>query len=142
MKAENVTTLETTEALAAAVIALERAALARWLDGDPSGFLEISDEEVVYFDPFVPRRIDGLAALRAYYEPLRGKIRADRFELSNPHVQHVGDVAVLTFNFVSYGGGENALRWNCTEVYRRRESGFRIIQTHWSFTEAGNAASG
>jgi len=115
------------------IIELERAALARWLDGDPSGFLEISDEEVVYFDPFVERRIDGFAALRDYYEPLRGKIHAERFEILNPLVQHAGELAVLTFNFVSYGGNENALRWNCTEVYRRRAEGFRIIQTHWSF---------
>jgi RimJ/RimL family protein N-acetyltransferase len=116
------------------IIELERAALARWLDGDPSGFLEISDDEVVYFDPFVPRRIDGLAALRTYYEALRGKIHAERFELLNPLVQHTGELAVLTFNFVSYGGNENALRWNCTEVYRRRATGWKIVQTHWSFT--------
>lgn len=116
------------------VIELERAALRRWLDGDPSGFIEISDDDVVYFDPFVARRIDGLAALRDYYEPLRGTIHAERFELLNPMVQQVGEVAVLTFNFVSYGGNENALRWNCTEVYRHRSQGWRIIQTHWSFT--------
>ncbi len=116
------------------LIELERSALVRWLNGDPSGFLEISDEEVVYFDPFVPRRIDGLSALRDYYEPLRGKIHAERFEILNPLVQHVGELAVLTFNFVSYGGSENALRWNCTEVYRRSAASWKIIQTHWSFT--------
>jgi len=116
------------------ILQLETAALTRWLAGDPSGFLDISDEEVVYFDPFVVRRIDGLAALRAHYEPLRGKIHAARFEIANPYVQHVGDLAVLTFNFVSYGGDEDELRWNCTEVYRRRSGGWKIIQTHWSFS--------
>ena len=118
-----------------AVLRLEQAALERWLDGDPSGFLEISDDDVVYFDPFVERRIDGLAALRAYYEPLRGKIHAQRFEILHPHVLELGDLAVLTFHLVSYGGSENALRWNCTEVYRRRESTWKIVQTHWSFTK-------
>ncbi len=118
------------------LVELERAALTRWLAGDPSGFLELSDDEVVYFDPFIARRLDGLAALRAYYEPLRGKIHAQRFEIIEPLVQHVGELAVLTFNFVSYGGNENELRWNCTEVYRHRAAGWKIIQTHWSFTEA------
>ena len=33
------------------VVALERKALARWLNGDASGFLEICAPEVVYFDP-------------------------------------------------------------------------------------------
>jgi Calcium/calmodulin dependent protein kinase II association domain len=119
------------------VLVLERAALARWLDGDPSGYLEISDREVVYFDPFLPRRLDGLDALTAYYEGLRGKISALRSEILNPCVQAIGDAAVLTFNFISYGGNEDRLRWNCTEVYRRTDRQWRIVQTHWSFTEAG-----
>ena len=46
----------------------------------------------------------------------------------------VGDAAVLTFNFTSYGGSEDAFRWNCTEVYRRAGRSWQIIQTHWSFT--------
>ena len=128
----------TSTAVARQLIELERAALRRWLAGDPSGFLELCDDEVVYFDPFVARRIDGLAALTAYYEPLRGKIHAQRFEVIEPLVQQVGQLAVLTFNFASYGGNEHALRWNCTEVYRQRASGWKIIQTHWSFTRATN----
>jgi ketosteroid isomerase-like protein len=116
------------------VVALEHAALVRWISGDPSGFLEISAPDVVYFDPFLDRRIDGLKALTNYYEGIRGKISADRFELINPLVQQIGGAAVLTFNFVSYGGDENELRWNCPEVYRRDTDGWRIIQTHWSFT--------
>jgi hypothetical protein len=89
---------------------------------------------VVYFDPFVERRIDGLDALSAYYEPLRGTIHAERFEILNPHVQHQGGLAVLTYNFVSYAGEGNLMRWNCTEAYRQREDGWRIIQSHWSLT--------
>ncbi len=116
------------------IIALENAALARWLGGDPSGFLEISAPDVVYFDPFLDRRIDGLSALTDYYDGLRGKISAEKFELINPMVQQIGDAAVLTFNFVSYAGGENEMRWNCTEVYRRDAQRWRIVQTHWSFT--------
>lgn len=115
------------------IISLERAALARWCRGDPSGFLELSAPDVVYFDPYVPQRLDGLAALTALYEPLRGKVSADRFELSNPHVQCEGNLAVLTFNFVAFAG-DRVFRWNCTEAYRRDHAGWRIIQTHWSVT--------
>lgn len=121
--------------LTALIIGMERVALDRWGRGDPSGFLEISDPDVVYFDPYLARRIDGLDALRRYYEPARGKIRIDRYELLNPRVQALGDAAVLTFNYVSFGG-ERQSRWNCTEVYVRRPEGWRIIQTHWSFTQA------
>ena len=128
--------MATAEGIANTIIALETAALRRWCSGDPSGFLEICDSDVVYFDPFLDRRLDGLDALTDYYEALRGKIRAARFELLHPRVQIIGDGAVLTFNFVSYGGNEDALRWNCTEVYRHGPLGWRIIQTHWSYTRA------
>ncbi len=115
------------------LIELERGALVRWLAGDPSGFLELSAPDVVYFDPYRERRVDGLEALTRIYEELRGKIFAERFELANPRVQQVGDAAVLTFNFASWSGGGEPLRWNCTEVYRRDEGRWRIIQTHWSY---------
>ncbi|MBI3607246.1 MAG: DUF4440 domain-containing protein [Nitrospirae bacterium] len=120
--------------VAATIIAMERAALDRWGKGDPSGYLEISGPEVVYFDPFLERRMDGLEALTRYYETLRGKIRVDRDELIAPHVQVCGEAAVLTFNYVSCTG-ETLIRWNCTEVYQRQRDRWRIIQTHWSITQ-------
>ncbi|MCD6252891.1 MAG: DUF4440 domain-containing protein [Thermotogae bacterium] len=116
------------------IIAMEHAALDRWGKGDPSGFLEISAPDVVYFDPFIERRLDGLKALISYYEGIRGKIQIDRYELINPKVQLCGDIAVLTFNYISYRG-ETQNRWNCTEVYRKIDKHWRIIQTHWSFTQ-------
>lgn len=126
---------ETTQlSLAQHIIALETAALERWLKGDPSGFLEICADDVVYFDPYTTRRLNGLMELTPYYEAIRGQISAARFELIDPKVQIIGNAAVLTFNFVSFGGNENALHWNCTEVYRCTNSQWRIIQTHWSFT--------
>ncbi len=118
------------------IIALEKAALDRWGKGDPTGFLEISAPDVVYFDPFLERRIDGWEALANLYQPLTGQVHVDRYELLNPKVQLCGDMGVLTFNYVSYGG-ESQSRWNCTEVYRRGAEGWRIIQTHWSFTQVG-----
>jgi hypothetical protein len=115
------------------IIAMEKAALERWGRGDPSGFLDISDPDVVYFDPFQEFRLDGKEALTRFYETLRGKIQIDRFELMNPKVQICGSSAVLTFNYISRSG-EKFNRWNCTEVYRQTSSGWRIIQTHWSIT--------
>ncbi len=124
--------------VAATIIALERAALDRWGKGDPSGFLEISAPDVVYFDPYRERRVDGLRALTALYQTLWGQVHIDRFELLNPLVQVCGDMAVLTFNYVSYSGDERS-DWNCTEVYRRDDGRWRIVQTHWSYTLPGVA---
>ena len=128
--------MESEKEIAEVIIAMERAALDRWSVGDPSGFLELSSPDVVYFDPFIQRRLDGLEALREYYETLRGKVHVDRYELVNPKVQVCGDIAVLTFNYISYSG-ETPNRWNCTEVYRRTDSNWCIIQTHWSITRSG-----
>lgn len=117
------------------VIDLEKAALARWCNGDPSGFIELSAPDVVYFDPFLPTRLDGLDKLTAYYDGIRGQIFAPRYEMIDPHVTEIGDAAVLTFRFVSYSGSEGGeMRWNCTEVYRKDGANWRIVQTHWSFT--------
>lgn len=122
---------ETEEQVEAAIIAMERAALDRWGKGDPSGFLEICAPDVVYFDNTLECRLDGLELLTAHYEKLRGRIHVDRYELLDPKVQPCGEAAVLTFNFIGYANGEVS-RWNCTEVYRRSNDGWRIIQTHWS----------
>ncbi len=116
------------------IIDMEKAALDRWGKGDPDGFLEICAPDVVYFDPYREERVDGFPALAALYETLRGQVHFDRFEIINPRVQTSGNLAVLTFNFVSYTG-EQCLRWNCTEAYRREPDGhWRIVQTHWSYT--------
>jgi ketosteroid isomerase-like protein len=122
------------DAIGVELIALEKNALNRWGKGDPDGFLEICAPDVVYFDPTLESRVDGLPALTALYETIRGQIHFDRFELINPNVQANGDMAVLTFNYVSYTGDQTS-RWNCTEAYRRNPDGcWRIIQTHWSHT--------
>ncbi len=93
---------------------------------------------MVYFDPFLPARMNGLEALTAYYEGIRGKIFAERFEIIEPIVTYIATLPVLTFNFISYAGSEGArMRWNCTEVYRRSAGKWSIIQTHWSLTQDG-----
>ena len=117
------------------ILAMEKAALDRWGKGDPSGFLEISADDVCYFDPFLDSRIDGKQALTNLYESLRGEIYIDNYTLINPRVQVVDNVAILTFNYVSKSG-ESESKWNCTEVYRNNGSVWQIIQTHWSFTRA------
>jgi hypothetical protein len=122
--------------IASEIIAMEEAALERWGRGDPDGFLEICAPDVVYFDPYVERRIDGLESLAEYYVPTRGVVKFDRFELVNPKVQAEGAMAVLTFNYASYRG-ESQSRWNCTEVYLQLGEQWRIIQTHWSYTGRG-----
>ncbi len=131
--------------LTAHLIELEREGLERWAKGDPSGFLQLCAPEVTYFDPFIGERIDGLEQLRAYYGSLAGKISVHGFELLNPEVWVRGEVAVLTFNYVSFSraglAGPDG-RWNCTEVYARTDEQWKIVQTHWSRTQPRDAKGG
>jgi ketosteroid isomerase-like protein len=129
--------LENTDEVAATIIAMERAALDRWEKGDPGGFLEICAPDVVYFDPYQQQRINGLEELTALYKSIWGMVHADGYEWIDPRVQLCGDMAVLTFNHITLSG-EKRIPWNCTEVYRRDNGVWRIIQTHWSYTGVGS----
>ncbi|WP_327320451.1 YybH family protein [Streptomyces sp. NBC_01235] len=120
--------------VAAELVEMETAALRRWGAGDPDGYLQICDEDVTYFDPFIERRINGLGELTRYYDRIRGLVRIARFELVEPLVVMGEGLAVLSFNFVSEGGNDR-YRWNCTEVYRHGAHGWRIVQTHWSWVQ-------
>lgn len=119
------------------VIALERGALDRWGQGDPQGYVELFDEQITYFDPVQERRIDGRQAMVELMDSIAGRIRVDRYDMLHPVVQETGDVALLTFNLVSYrtdDGVERTIsRWNSTEVYRRTPQGWRIWHSHWSY---------
>ncbi|MGW8257579.1 MAG: YybH family protein [Thermoguttaceae bacterium] len=130
--AEQTAAIQDQNPLAAKIIQLERNALERWNNGDPSGYIEILSDDAVYFDPSLEKRLDGKKALIELFEPIRGKIHSDSYELLNPKVQAVKDMAVLTYNLVAVEKGKT-YRWNCTEVYALENDGkWRIIQSHWS----------
>jgi ketosteroid isomerase-like protein len=119
-------------------VALERNALDRWGRGDPQGFLETYAPDVAYFDPFQPRRLDGLDTMKALYGPIKGQVRVSHYEMLAPLVQQKGDMAVLSYNLVSHAtapsGEPLTVRWNSSTVYRRTGGEWKIIHSHWSFT--------
>jgi len=92
------------------IIALERAALDRWGRGDPQGCLKTYADDITYFDPVAPTRIDGLDAMKAWYAPIAGKVRIARYDI------------VLA-------------RWNTTAVYRQADAGWKIAHSHFSYTQ-------
>ena len=62
------------------IIALERAAMDRWAKGDPDGFIELSTDDVVYVDPFLEQKLEGIDKLKELYKTVRGKVEIDRYE--------------------------------------------------------------
>jgi len=120
------------------VMALESAAMERWRKGDPSGFIAISAPGVTYFDTGTPQRLNGLDNLRAEYAKREGKIHYDVMDFIDPRIQVHEDLAVLTYRFFSTqlnpdGSISNRMPWNCSEVFVRSQSTWRIIHSHWSY---------
>ena len=117
------------------IIALEKAALDRWMNGDVYGYLELYAGDVTYFDPMLEKRLDGLKELTKLYEPWQGKAKASSYEMIAPEVQADKNTAVLTFNLIS-SVGDTIYKWNCTEVYRKEKGGeWKIVHSHWSCTK-------
>jgi ketosteroid isomerase-like protein len=124
--------------IANTLIDMEKAALERWGNGDPDGFLEIIAEDYTYFDPFIDTRVDNYEIIKEDYDAIRGQIYYERFELIDPKVQVEKDIAVLTFNFKSFGKTEDGniverSHWHTTEVFRKFDKDWKLISTHWSF---------
>lgn len=119
------------ENIATKIIALETAALEKWNKGNPSGYLELYTPDFTYFDPFLEKRLDGFDKIEALYEEMRGKVRVDKYEIIEPVVQATDEMAVLTYNLISYTE-ETVYKWNCTEVYKLVANEWKIIHNHWS----------
>ena len=122
----------------ATIIAMERANLDRWGKGDPQGYLDAYAKEVTYFDPALEKRNQGLDAMRKYYAPIIGKVSVDHYDMIDPLVQRHGDVAVLSYNLISYGKTARKAdlvlaRWNSTKVYAQIEGRWKIVHDHWSY---------
>ena len=117
--------------IATKIIALETVALEKWNNGNPSGYLELYTPDFTYFDPFLEKRSDGFDKIEALYEEMRGKVLVDKYEMIEPVVQATDEMAVLTYNLISYTG-ETVYKWNCTEVYKLVANEWKIIHNHWS----------
>ena len=57
------------------IIALERAAMDRWAKGDPDGFIELSTDDVVYMDPFLEQKFEGIDQLKELTRPSEAKLK-------------------------------------------------------------------
>jgi ketosteroid isomerase-like protein len=120
------------------ILSLEKAAMERWRNGDPMGFVEISAEDISYVDPGLTKPIIGLEEYKVYMKQVEGKVYYQKSEFIDPKVVMVGDAALLSYNYRSSqltpaGKVTSQTPWNATEVYFKREGAWKIAHTHWSF---------
>lgn len=122
----------------AEVVALERSALDKWSQCDTSGYIDISAEDVTWFDfsPGKQLRIDGLEALCNYMMPLGAQVPAHTYEMLNPKVQVYGNVAILTFQWSgSTKDGDSLPKWKVTSIYCMEKGQWRMVHAHWSIVQ-------
>jgi ketosteroid isomerase-like protein len=124
----------TSNEVEAAIIALERAMLDRWCNGDPHGIIDNAIDDVTYYDHVTQTRIDGIAALREHALQFVDKVDVPRYEMPNPKVRMDANTAILTFNWITYSrNGELTSRWNATEVFvRSDDQRWRYAHLHWA----------
>jgi len=83
------------------ILSLEKQAMERWRNGDPSGFVEISAEDITYMDPSLTKPILGLKEFKTYMKQIKGRIHYQGSEFIDPRIVVVGDAAVLSYNYRS-----------------------------------------
>lgn len=117
------------------IIALEKAAMGAWINGNPTPYLDLYSKDFTYFDPSQEIRLDSWEKIKELYESMRGEVKLEKFEMINPVVQVTDTMAVLTYNLHIYAG-ETIWKENCTEVYRLEENNeWKIIHSHLSATK-------
>ncbi|MDH3290199.1 MAG: nuclear transport factor 2 family protein [Gemmatimonadota bacterium] len=120
-----------------AVLDQERRSLDEWAKGNPIGFAENDAEDATYFDDIGAHRLlDGHTAMRTYMASLQGNIPPHEYDLVDPKVQLLGDVAVLTLRYEPrMPNGDPLPPWKATSVYHRRNGKWRRVHAHWSMVK-------
>jgi ketosteroid isomerase-like protein len=121
------------------ILALVRQGLEALRKGDASAITDACESDVTYYSVEQDSLLVGRPALEEMYGPPTGQIAYDHFALINPTVRIFGDLAVLAFDFASYGTADESelrTRWRSTHVLHRNEGGWRIVHIHWTLLES------
>ncbi|MBN2631975.1 MAG: nuclear transport factor 2 family protein [Bacteroidales bacterium] len=121
------------------IIALERSALDKWAQSNTGGYVNISADDVTWFDfnPGAQLRMDGIQEVRKFLEPLSGNIPPHTYDLVDPKVQVYGSTAVLTFHWkASMADGTPLGGWKATSVYTLKDDNWRQVHAHWSVVQS------
>ena len=125
------------------ILGIEKAASARFNDGDVTGYLTIYRDDVTYVDPMTAGILSDKAAVKAYFDEFYLGIKIDQAEWSNVQtvVNETGDTVILTYNQQNHirskidGELHRVPLWNCTEIYRLTDGQWKIAHANWSFAQ-------
>jgi uncharacterized protein (TIGR02246 family) len=128
------------QAIAAQIIAREKAGFEAWQRKDKAFFNDLFTDDSSYFGFMSPYlQIDPkqnfLPKMDKYFE----MFKMDDFEMLNPRVQVYGDVAILTYNHSvagNFAGQQMNYTGKMTVVYVKQGNTWRVAHGHESINPA------
>ncbi|HKQ53997.1 MAG TPA: nuclear transport factor 2 family protein [Pyrinomonadaceae bacterium] len=128
------------QAIAAAIIAREKASVDAWQRKDKSFYADFMADDATYFSSMNPYLEDNpkenfLPKFEKYAEVMK----FNDYQMFNPRVQVYGDTAILTYNsFVSASFGGQPMNYTAkvTSVYVKQGNTWRVVHAHESMNPA------
>ena len=133
--AVNSTSAETPQqALAAQIIAREKASVEAWQKKDKAFYADFLTEDATFFSSESPYletepKENFLPKFDQYVE----MFKINDFQMHNPRVQVYGDTAILTYNSsvsVNFGGQPLNYTAKVTSVYIKQGNTWRVVHAH------------
>ena len=133
--AVNSTSAETPQqALAAQIIAREKASIEAWQKKDKAFYADFLTEDATFFSSESPYletepKENFLPKFDQYVE----MFKINDFQMHNPRVQVYGDTAILTYNSsvsVNFGGQPLNYTAKVTSVYIKQGNTWRVVHAH------------
>jgi ketosteroid isomerase-like protein len=124
------------QAIAAAIIAREKASFEAWQRKDKAFFADFMTDDATFFswmNPYLETepKVNFLPKFEQYAE----MVKFHDIGMYNPRVQVYGDAAVLTYNSsisASFGGQPMNYTAKVTSVYAKQGNTWRVVHTHES----------
>jgi ketosteroid isomerase-like protein len=128
------------QAIAASIIAREKASFEAWQRKDKAFFADFMAEDATYFSfqsPYLEMepKLNFLPKFEQYAEMMK----FNDYQMYNPRVQVYGDTAVLTYNSsvsASFAGQPINYTAKVTSVYVKQGNTWRVVHGHESMNPA------
>lgn len=124
------------QAIAAQVIARERAAFEAWQKKDKAFYADYMADDATYFGPQSPYlEVEPKTNFLPKFEQYAEMFKYQDFQMYNPRVQVYGDTAILTYNsqiMATLGGQSVSYTGKMTSVYVKQGNTWRVVHGHES----------
>jgi ketosteroid isomerase-like protein len=139
--AVNNTSAETSQqAIAAQIIAREKASVAAWQKKDKAFYTDFLADDATFFTSESPYlETDPKENFFPKFEQYADLFKMNDFQMYNPRVQVYGDTAILTYNSsssVNFGGQTINYTSKVTSVYVKQGNTWRVVHAHETMNPA------